>query len=374
MDAIGLNVGGGYLQSTGQIDQANAQIVAVGAGATSTTAFTTGATVVMLRANVGCWYRVAGTAAANTAGSDYLPANLAWTLKIPSGATISFIQATVGGYVAVTPMAGSASLPGPVPGPGPGPAPPLDSLPAALGGYSFRKLRTAYAGMCMNVMRSSDSTFQDIGFDASGNFNVAAFNTFVGAGSGSVNTWYDQTTNANNLAYNTAAARPAINLTGLNGKPTIVFSAANQDLEKALGSVGQPFTDNAVGMRTGTFTALNGIFGDQSPNGSGIYFSSAANNVLIYAGTLSANVACSDNVAHTLIGVLNGSSSTLTVDGATTSGLSVGADAYVGIKFGNIGNWQFTGNASEGIRWGSTLSGANITALAANQKAYWGTP
>lgn len=252
--------------------------------------------------------------------------------------------------------------------------PPLDSLPAALGSYSFRKLLTSYAGMCMRVFRVSDSALQDIGFSATGDFDIAGFNTFIGASSGLCDTWYDQTTNANNLAYNTAAARPAINLTGLNGKPTIVFSAANQDLEKALGSVGQPFTDNAVGMRTGAFTALNGIFGDQSPNGSGIYFSSAANNVLIFAGTLSANVACSDNVAHTLIGVLNGSSSTLTVDGATTSGLSVGGDAYVGIKFGNIGNWQFTGNVSEGMRWGSALSGANITALAANQKAYWGTP
>ncbi len=47
-------------------------------------------------------------------------------------------------------------------------------------GYSFRKLRTAYAGSAIRVRRSSDNTEQDIGFNASGELDKTSLSSFVG--------------------------------------------------------------------------------------------------------------------------------------------------------------------------------------------------
>ena len=58
----------------------------------------------------------------------------------------------------------------------------LDGISNVAAAYSLRKLRTAYAGSAVRVRRSSDSTEQDIGFDGSGEFDSAAFSSFVGGG------------------------------------------------------------------------------------------------------------------------------------------------------------------------------------------------
>lgn len=106
MDAIGIAVGSSRgLQTTAQGDYRNSQMVPIGSTVTQTQPLATLNTVVSLRANVACWFRVGGTAAANTAGSDYLPANVLWQIKIPQGAQLSFIQATGPGWVSVTPLA-----------------------------------------------------------------------------------------------------------------------------------------------------------------------------------------------------------------------------------------------------------------------------
>ncbi len=64
-------------------------------------------------------------------------------------------------------------------------------------GYSLRRLSTGYTGNLIEVRRSSDNTTTNIGYDGSGNLDVAALTTFVGAGDGFVRTWYDQSGNSN---------------------------------------------------------------------------------------------------------------------------------------------------------------------------------
>ena len=55
----------------------------------------------------------------------------------------------------------------------------LDSLSASsAAAYSTRKLRSAYAGQCMNVRRSSDNATQDIGF-VNNVLDTASLLTFV---------------------------------------------------------------------------------------------------------------------------------------------------------------------------------------------------
>ena len=103
----------------------------------------------------------------------------------------------------------------------------LDEYPNAAAAYSLRKLRTAYTGDAIEVRRSSDNTTQDIGFDSNGELDTASLLTFVGAGSGYVNTLYDQSGQGNDATQSTASKQPAIVSSGvvneLNGKPTMTF-------------------------------------------------------------------------------------------------------------------------------------------------------
>lgn len=107
----------------------------------------------------------------------------------------------------------------------------LDTYPGAAAAYSLRKLRTAYTGAAIRVRRSSDSTQTDIGFNGSGELDTTALTTFVGAGSGFVTIWYDQSGNSNNLTQISTPVTPSIIILGvlqtLNGKPAVRIIPSN---------------------------------------------------------------------------------------------------------------------------------------------------
>ena len=81
----------------------------------------------------------------------------------------------------------------------------LDVYPGARAAYSVYLLRSAYAGSCLRVRRSSDGAEQDIGFTASGLLDTAALLAFIGANDGTVATWYDQSGNGDNTTQAVAA-------------------------------------------------------------------------------------------------------------------------------------------------------------------------
>lgn len=84
----------------------------------------------------------------------------------------------------------------------------LDYFPA-YSAFSFRKLKSTYAGNCFRVRRSSDNTEQDIGF--SGDYvNTGSLTTFVGANSGYITKIYDQTGNGRDRTQTTVARQPLI--------------------------------------------------------------------------------------------------------------------------------------------------------------------
>jgi len=139
----------------------------------------------------------------------------------------------------------------------------LDTYSGASMALSLRKLRDAYTGACIRVERSSDSTQQDIGF--SGNFlDTDALATFVGAGTGTVVTWYDQTTNGYNVSKGSLAA-PRITVTGtnqtLNSKIAINFNGTQTLLGGVCPNImasnsGRTFIAFGVGNVTDTNTRL----------------------------------------------------------------------------------------------------------------------
>jgi hypothetical protein len=154
----------------------------------------------------------------------------------------------------------------------------LDAIGTASGAYSLRKLRAAYAGSAVRVRRSSDNTEQDIGFTAKGDFDSAAFSTFVGAGQGYVTRWYDQSTALKDAIQATTTLQPEIKLAVTNNRPAPMFNggyltiAASQAAFKALHST---FGSLAVVVQPGITTDPNaayGIFGNNGASSSNIGF------------------------------------------------------------------------------------------------------
>jgi len=108
--------------------------------------------------------------------------------------------------------------------------PPLDSVGSSPAAYGLRKLRTGVT-KAIKVRRSSDNTTQDIVFDTNGNLDVASLLSFVGTGSGYIDTWYDQSTNSRDATQSTSANQPRIVNAGVldmqNGKPSLYFDSTD---------------------------------------------------------------------------------------------------------------------------------------------------
>ena len=112
----------------------------------------------------------------------------------------------------------------------------LDEYTGATAAYSLRKLRNDYTGDCITVRRTSPAGSQNIGFDADGNLDTAAIETFCGNGDGFVSTWFDQV-GSNNVTQVSSASQPKICSAGsvitLNSKPAVQFDGSNDSLSKA---------------------------------------------------------------------------------------------------------------------------------------------
>jgi hypothetical protein len=90
----------------------------------------------------------------------------------------------------------------------------LDEYPGAQAAYSVRRLYSEYNGPIMKVRRSNDNATLDIGWDSQGNLDTGSLTTFVGANTGFVTTWYDQSTNGFNLNQNTSNRQARIVISG----------------------------------------------------------------------------------------------------------------------------------------------------------------
>ena len=81
--------------------------------------------------------------------------------------------------------------------------------------YSINdKLVASYSGSAVRVRRSSDNTLTDIGFLGNGDFDVASYLAFIGAGNGFAHTIYDQSGNGRHQVQASAAAQPQIGVDG----------------------------------------------------------------------------------------------------------------------------------------------------------------
>lgn len=131
--------------------------------------------------------------------------------------------------------------------------------PLTLRGYSVRKLSSTYTGYCMEVRRSSDDTTLNIGF-RNGVLDTFMLLTFVGAGSGYVRTWYDQSNNPINAVQTTNASQPRIVLNGIldvqNNIPAIYFNNTWLELETPIVGDNDFSTFTVITKNTGATNAF----------------------------------------------------------------------------------------------------------------------
>lgn len=153
----------------------------------------------------------------------------------------------------------------------------LDSFTSASSAFSLRLLRSSYSGNCIKVRRSSDNTTQNIGF-VSNYLDTASLTTFVGANSGFIDTWYDQSGNARDATQATAANQPRIINAGVydqtNTKPTVNFGT-NLDQWWLTLATGYLNAATALGYfmvsKITDYTLSNsGVFGPVSTNSVGL--------------------------------------------------------------------------------------------------------
>ena len=114
----------------------------------------------------------------------------------------------------------------------------LDVYTGASAGYSLRKIRHGYTGYAVKVRRSNDNGLASIGFDVHGELDVAALASHCGSNDGYVDTWFDQSSNANHATQSTPTDQPKIydGTTGVitrgpKNTPSIYFSSGTQNLD-----------------------------------------------------------------------------------------------------------------------------------------------
>ena len=114
--------------------------------------------------------------------------------------------------------------------------------------YSIRLVDVAYKGPLIKVRRSSDDATLDIYPVIQLNLqdsiiDEAALLAFVGAGSGFIDTWYDQSGNGRNATQATTANQPRIVNAGvidrINTRPTIFFDGTSDSLSISDTSISQ---------------------------------------------------------------------------------------------------------------------------------------
>ena len=271
---------------------------------------------------------------------------------------------------------------------------PLDDITAtATGAFGLRKLRSAYAGNCIKVRRSSDDTTQDIGF--SGNdLDVASLETFCSGTNGFIDTWYDQSTNGNNATQSTTGNQPQIVSSGsvlrvgLRRKPTITYTNASSQYLIA--------DDIGAALAAGTAASVFAIARLTNDVNDRVLWSAhdaAGNNRLILFGNSSAQVryfivntdsvqsgsevrtqlnayiTTSDGNDHELFqGIKSLDSATTAATWADITQFSIGQEWDAGVASG-----FYDGHIPELIVFDSVISAADRKTLAENSSNHFGS-
>lgn len=257
---------------------------------------------------------------------------------------------------------------------------PLDGLAASTGAYSFRKLRTAYAGPGIRIRRASDNLETDLNFlgfipGLGSPVDTAAANIHCAATSCFVVTLYDQSGLVRHLTNATAAAQPSLIFDCIGSLPCLemggsTITLAGPSVTPATGVVSM----SAVAYRSGATTNFCAWMRQNGANNR-IATSATANMwQMLATGGLNGPVTATEGVWHAVQGVINGASSAVNIDGTETTGTVTGLTTAGAVSITGSGA-GIPCRLAETIVWDNVVNDAAARAvLRNNQKSFWGTP
>lgn len=126
-----------------------------------------------------------------------------------------------------------------------------DDFAPLLAAFGVRRLLGSYSGSLIRLRRDSDDVEANFGYittedETNGDLDAAAIATWLGAATGYVVTWYDQSGNGNHATQATTSKQPQYTADGYNDKPGILSTGTAERL--SLGS--------AIIPASGIFSAL----------------------------------------------------------------------------------------------------------------------
>lgn len=257
--------------------------------------------------------------------------------------------------------------------------------------YSLRRLSSKYKGPIINIRRSSDNVQRDIYFTPNGDFDAASALSFVGAGTGFVTTWYDQSGKGLNGVQATAIVQPTIIVSGVlqtqAGIPSVRFSNTTSTINIAVAKFAAPSTNwsfNQVGSADNTVGNNSNVFGCDQLNAfnsgglyrqvSSVFFNRAGANTAVAAASTPASGAphvfsLTYSAANSATAYLNG------VPGTTVNSINYTAGNLttfdVGIFVSN-NSVNLAGYVAEHLSFSSVLSTSDRKAIDLFQGNYYG--
>lgn len=254
----------------------------------------------------------------------------------------------------------------------------LDQISAtAIGAFSLRRLRNAYAGSAIKVRRSSDNATQNIGFDGAGNFDTTSLTTFIGSNSGFIDTWYDQSGSGNDFAQATTASQPRIVNAGV---VDVQNSLPSPDFLSSTGLTAGLTASPTNGIRSVSTVAAHGnaangdILTASATGGFLTRFNAAHTVYLGKVGTsyLTSTSAVTINVLTATFVSITPTAEAITISG-TAAGTGSTASSFTGSLTSKIGlaSGALIHISELLIFDGTVVSGTDQTTIHTNQAAYY---
>lgn len=244
--------------------------------------------------------------------------------------------------------------------------------------YSLRKLEADYNGPLIQVRRSGDNALLAINMTEDGQLDTEQLLMFLQNDSGYIKTWYDQSGNSRHAVQSAMAQQPLIvsegKLHNVDARPAIYF---DETMELSLNTltVPAPLSINMVG-RTTYGNGSRYIF---DPNGAEVYrwnVSPASNELRVGSdGLLTANGELDFRESFVSTAIVNGGSSSISLNGAIASGnlgtKGLTATATIGSNAVGVG---LVGYMQELIIFSDAISNTERVAIEQNQQQAYLVP
>lgn len=248
----------------------------------------------------------------------------------------------------------------------------LDTLSATpIFAVSSRKLLSAYSGNALKVTTSAaGNSTQDIGFVGS-DLDTASLATFIGANSGTITTWYDQSPSVLNATNVTVAQQPTIVSSGTNVTQNGHVWAAGTSADSLGCSLAQTQPYSVAVLAKVDVTAGNTIIGSQFV---GSHIAIFTNGGSAWAIGNSANISSggtADTSVHTIIGIFGTSILQLLVDGVSVASGGTTFESTAGFGLWDFGNSVHIG---EVLMFAGALSAGDQALIQSSWHTYWGAP